>query len=100
MDVVVSVPMSVAIQSAFLSRGFEPISRTWSTVLVCVIVTFAWLVGFRAGAPVLGLPPVAAWAAVAGTLWWPLTRHRASTLTVRAELQLARSPDWGHSPLR
>jgi hypothetical protein len=100
MDVVVSVPLSVAIQSAFLSRGFEPIRRTWSTVLVCVILTFAWLVGFRAGAPVLGLPPVVAWAAVAGTLWWPLTRHCASTLAVPAELQLARSPDWGHSPLR
>lgn len=76
MDVVVSVPLAVAIQSAFVARRFEAARRTWTTVLVCLTVTAGWLLGFRLGAPLLSLPPVVAWAAVAGTVCWPLSRYR------------------------
>ena len=100
MDIVVSVPLSVAIQTAFLSRGLQSARRTWTTVLVCLTVTFAWLFGFRAGAPLLSLPPIVAWAAVAGTLWWPLSRHRLPAVPALAGLDVAPSPNWGHSPLR
>jgi hypothetical protein len=100
MDVVVSVPLTIAIQSAFLSRGFEPAGRTSSTVLVCLTLTFGWLFGFRAGTPLLGLPPILAWAGVVGTLWWPLSRRRATAPTAVEPLAVSPSPNWGHSPLR
>jgi hypothetical protein len=76
MDVVVGVPLAVAIQAGVVTRGFEAASRTWVTVLVCAAAAAAWLAGFRAGTPLLALPPIAAWAAVAVTLAWPLSRCR------------------------
>ena len=79
MDVVVSVPVAVAIQSAFLSHGFEAAQRRRTTVLVCAALTATWLLGFKAGQPLLSLPSVLAWGAVLGTLWWPLSRYRASS---------------------
>lgn len=74
MDLVVSIPLAVAIQAAIVARRFEAARRTWTTVLVCLTVAAGWLVGFRLGAPLLSLPPVVAWAAVAGTVCWPLSR--------------------------
>ena len=76
MDVVVSVPLTVAIHAAFLSSHNEG-ARRWTTAGACAMVTAAWLVGFRTGW-VLHLPFVAAWVAVLGTLWWPLRRWQTS----------------------
>jgi hypothetical protein len=100
MDIVVSVPLTVAIQAAILWRERQSARRTWTTVLVCLAVTFAWLFGFRAGVPLLSLPPIVAWAAVAATLWWPLSRHRLPVVPPLEVLDVAPSPNWGHSPLR
>lgn len=77
MDVVVSVPVAVAIQSAFLSPAGESARRRWSTVGVCAGMTAIWLLGLRAGT-LVGLPWAMAWAAVLVTLWWPLRRWRAT----------------------
>jgi PAP2 superfamily protein len=77
MDVVASVPLAVAVQSAFLSHGFESAARRRTTALACAGLTAAWLAGFKSGLPLLAMPPVLAWAAVVGTLWWPLSRYSA-----------------------
>jgi hypothetical protein len=100
MDLVVSVPLTVAIQSAFLSRGFEPARRTWSTVVVCSAVTFVWLFGFRSGGPLLAFPPILAWLAVAGTVWWPLSRLRSFVEPALEQRAVVPVRSWGHSPLR
>lgn len=76
MDVVVGVPLAVAIQAALVSRAAETAGRTWSTVVGCLTLTLAWLWGLRSGVPLLNLPPVLAWAAVVVTIGWPLLRGR------------------------
>jgi hypothetical protein len=77
MDVVVSVPLAVAIHEALVPSGNEEARRRWKTVAVCSVVTLMWLAGFRTGY-VLNLPPTAAWMAVLATVCWPLWRWQAS----------------------
>ena len=74
-DVVVGVPLAVAVQSAFVpSPGVAP-ARRWTTVMACAVLTLLWLVAIRAGSPLLDLPPTLAWIIVLGTVGWPLGRQ-------------------------
>jgi hypothetical protein len=85
LDVVVAVPFAVAVQLAFVSSAAQS-SRRWIDVAVCSTLTVGWLVGLKTATPLLGLPPVLAWAAVAATVWWPLTRERAAAHTGQVTL--------------
>jgi hypothetical protein len=83
MDVVVSVPLAVAIQSATVTRTSD---RSWHWALdavACSAMTALWLIGFRLGRPLLDLPFTAAWAATIVTVVWPLRRQRRAD--VRAD---------------
>jgi len=74
-DVVVGVPLAVAVQSAFVSSpGVAPLRR-WTTVTACAALTLLWIGALRAGAPLLNLPPILAWIAVLATVSWPLGRQ-------------------------
>jgi hypothetical protein len=74
-DVVVGVPLAVAVQSAFVpSPGVAP-ARRWTTVTACAVLTLLWLVAIRAGSPLLDLAPTLAWLIVLGTVGWPLGRQ-------------------------
>jgi hypothetical protein len=75
-DVIVGVPLAVALQSAFVPTPGVSESRRWGTVTACAVLTFAWLLGIRAGTPLLQLPPVLAWIAVLFTVGWPLSRQQ------------------------
>jgi hypothetical protein len=77
MDVVVSIPLAVAIHAAFLASANEGTARRWTTVGACVLLTAAWLLGLRTGR-VLDLPSAVAWVAVLGTVLWPLRRWQTS----------------------
>ncbi|MEN3339012.1 MAG: hypothetical protein V7647_2688, partial [Acidobacteriota bacterium] len=83
LDVIVGVPLAVAIQSACLRRAGEDERRRWTTVLVCSAMTVVWLSGLRGGM-VLGMPSGAAWAAVLMTVCWPLARWGRSPALDRA----------------
>ena len=72
-DMVVGVPLAVAIQSAAVAA--EDGRRRWSDVIVCALITGAWLIGFRLSTPILRLPMPIAWAAVIATTCWPLWRQ-------------------------
>jgi hypothetical protein len=78
MDVVVAVPLAVGIQAAFVGNDCEVRQRNWTTVLMGAGLTAVWLMAFRLGAPLPALPPVLAWIAVAGTVYWPLRRWHIS----------------------
>jgi hypothetical protein len=75
MDVVVGVPLAVAIQAVVIDRRSELI-RSLTTASTCIALTAAWLVVFRGGFPILSAPSWLAWAAVVATLCWPLYRVR------------------------
>jgi hypothetical protein len=72
MDIVVSVPLAVAIQLLVMTRRAEMAGRT-RMAAVCLALTGVWLIGFRTGMPLLALPRLVAWAAVLGTVCWPLS---------------------------
>jgi hypothetical protein len=74
-DVVVGVPLAVALQSAFVPTPDVTDSRRWVTVTACVVLTFAWLLAIRVGTPLLQLPAVLAWMGVLFTVTWPLSRQ-------------------------
>jgi hypothetical protein len=80
LDVVVAVPLAVAIQAACV--GQRTIARrtalmTATTVTTCLVMTMGWLVAIRIGAPALNMPAALAWAAVIATIGWPMFRLRA-----------------------
>ncbi len=77
-DVVVGVPLAVALQAAFVPAPDVASSRRWVTVTACVLLTVLWLVALRAGTPLLDFPPVLAWIAVLATVCWPLSRQLQS----------------------
>jgi hypothetical protein len=83
MDVVVGVPLAVAVQCAFVNWRVESRRRTSITIAVALAMTATWLSVFRLGSPFNGLSPVLAWAAVLGTVCWPLIRWQTSDLTSR-----------------
>ena len=89
MDIVVSVPIAVAIQAAFVIG----VRRTWIDVATCATLTAMWLIGFRAGVPLLSLPATVAWMAVAVTVCWPLIR-----LARGRQIQVLRTDVASHSP--
>jgi hypothetical protein len=92
MDIVVSIPIAVAVQSAVLWRKVESAQRTWTTAGVSAAVAAMWLVGFRLGTPLLEMTPVFAWTAVLATIGWPLSRYHSSVRAVRAEPRVAAQP--------
>jgi PAP2 superfamily len=81
-DVIVSVPLAVAIHAAFLPIGHEDPTRRRVTIGACGLLTAVWLLGLRSGI-LLDLPPAAAWMAVLGTVCWPLWRRHASDRSSR-----------------
>jgi hypothetical protein len=72
MDMVVAVPLAVAIQSAVIGDQYG--ERRWTTAMASGVLTVVWLIGFRAADPLLSLPKIAAWIAVLVTICWPLRR--------------------------
>jgi hypothetical protein len=74
-DVIVGVPLAVALQWAFVPADRVPQARRWATVVACMVLTVAWLLAIRAGRPLLDLSPMLAWIAVLGTVGWPLSRQ-------------------------
>jgi hypothetical protein len=73
-DVVVAVPLAVALQAAFVPASNVAPARRWTNVAACACVPLIWLVALRAGTPLLDFPPVLAWLAVLATVCWPLSR--------------------------
>lgn len=78
MDVVVGVPLAVAVQSAFVSSRSGAPRHTWTTVTICVALAAGWILAFRLGAPILDMPAGLAWMAVVITVCWPLSRQRGT----------------------
>jgi hypothetical protein len=72
MDMVVAVPLAVAIQSAVITDEYG--GRHWATVMAGGALTVVWLIGLRVADPLLRLPTIAAWLAVIVTVCWPLRR--------------------------
>jgi hypothetical protein len=71
MDLVVAVPIAVAIQLTFVDRPFA--LRRLVDVASCVALAAMWLIGFRLGAPLLSVPAGVAWMMAAATVCWPLS---------------------------
>jgi len=89
MDLVVAVPIAVAIQSACVIGS----QRMWIDVTSCAALTAVWLIGFRAGVPLLNAPTAVAWMAVAVTVCGPLSRlARARQIPVLRTDVASRSP--------
>jgi hypothetical protein len=76
-DVVVAVPLAVAVQAAAVEQAIGS-SRGRVTIAVCAAMTGLWLLAFRQGSVLLGLPRAAAWTLVIATAIWPLLRRRLS----------------------
>jgi hypothetical protein len=74
-DVVVGVPLAVAIQSAVVPSPAVAGIRRWTTVAVCTALTAVWLAALRAGEPLISLPSALAWMVVLVTVCWPLSRQ-------------------------
>jgi PAP2 superfamily protein len=85
MDMVVAVPLAVALQSAIVSRPLEDAGQKWTTVACCLALTAAWLIGLRASTLLLRLPAAGAWTAVVATVWWPLSRQLGADLAGGAD---------------
>jgi len=73
-DVVVAVPLAVAIQGTFVTGLRDDASRPWREVAICAAITAAWLINLKFPPLLLALPGVLAWAVVVSTIVWPLTR--------------------------
>jgi hypothetical protein len=74
-DVVVGVPLAVAIQAAVVPSPAMAGMRRWTTVALGAALTAIWLAALRAGQPLLSLPSALAWIAVVLTVCWPLGRQ-------------------------
>ena len=74
-DVIVAVPLAVALQSAFVPAPGVAARRLWTTATACAALTLVWLVALRTGTPLLNFPPLLAWIAVVVTVAWPLNRQ-------------------------
>jgi len=84
MDVVVAVPLAVAIQTAVITRRVITARRCWTRVAICAAITAMWIIGFtRMPTLLFSLPRTAAWIAVLFTVWWPLSQQRAEWLDRR-----------------
>ena len=79
-DIVVGVPLAVAIQSACVTARVDASRTTWTRMLACAASTAAWLAAFRLGRPLLDAPPLLAWLAVAVSVAWPLASQRSAAL--------------------
>lgn len=69
MDVVVGVPLAVAVQLGVIGER-----RHWPAACVCLAITVAWLLAFRYGLLLYDLAPAAAWLTVGATALWPLSK--------------------------
>jgi hypothetical protein len=76
MDVVVGVPLAVAVQSAVVRDEHD--GRRWADAMACAALTAIWLIGFRTADPLLRMPTAVAWLGVVATVWWPLSRQRTA----------------------
>src|SRR5262249_371665 len=80
MDVVVGVPIAVAIQSALLGGVVDggPRRGRWAEWVGGAALGATWLAAFRVGEPLLSAPALVAWPAVIATICWPLARRRTA----------------------
>jgi PAP2 superfamily len=76
-DIVVAVPLAVAIQLTFVTETANRSCR-WRDASCCAALCGLWLLAFRAAEPLLSLPKPLAWLAVVITVSWPLTCRGAS----------------------
>lgn len=77
-DIVVAVPLAVAVQAAVVEQATASL-RGRITVAACAAMTALWLLAFRQGSVILGLPRVAAWTLIIATVVWPLVRRGLAT---------------------
>lgn len=66
-DLVVALPMAVAIQAAFTPMVPLQSAERWRTVFICAVLVGAWSLALRYGIPVFQKWPGLSWGAVAAT---------------------------------
>lgn len=75
MDLVVAVPLTVAVRGACIMRPSAPLAVHWSVIGLCTAMTAAWLAAFRSGM-VLELSRAAGWVLALGTVFVPFMVYR------------------------
>ena len=94
MDVIVAVPLAVAVQSAVVTSRSDTSRHPWVDSAVCGAMTAMWLIGFRLGRPLLTLSLGAARMAALVTVAWPLAQQWRADL--RADRLRARITERAH----
>jgi hypothetical protein len=74
-DVVVAVPLAVAVQLAIVTPS-EPYRARWRDGALCAAIVAAWLLGLRHPDALVALPVPLAWTLVVATVAAPLYRQR------------------------
>ena len=97
MDLVVGVPLAVAIQCVAVTSRDAKGSWWIADAALCAAIGGVWLWGFRGGW-LLGLSPMLAWGATVATVVFPLyLQRRAAARTAQAQRGSVLARDW-YSP--